>query len=184
MIDRYIKYVFSKANGRVALAFFLCYLVCGTALMQWGSHRISKLSGKEKVQILDLCFTGYTSEMVNKSLSEYSPEARSFAATFNAIADSIYPLLYTAMLAFLLAWIYKSRIEPNSSIRYILLLPLVMMVFDFAENFHIILMLTHYPDIPEDVINAGSFFTQMKWALFVVIILIVLAGLLLKRKQL
>jgi hypothetical protein len=62
-------------------------------------------------------------------------------------------------------------------------LPLVMMLFDFAENFHIILMLRHYPDIPEDIIKAGSFFTQMKWGLFVVIILLIPAGFLLKRKQ-
>jgi hypothetical protein len=184
MINGFINFVFKNANGKTVLVTVLLYMVVGTGMMKWGEHKIATLSNKEKIQILDLCFTGYSYDSVQRKLSEYSPEARSFAAIFNATADSVYPLLYTAMLVFLIAWVYKNRIGPNSPLRFILLLPFLMMLVDFAENYHIISMLSNYPNIPVEVVNAGSFFTQLKWGLFAGILLLIPAGLLLKRKHL
>lgn len=166
----------------MAIVLLVLYLVFNAAVMGWGAKQINAFSGKE-VQVLDLCLTGYSPAAVNTYLSDYSPEARNFAATFNAIADTAYPLVYTFMLTVVLAWVYKSRIRLNKAFGYLLLLPLLMMVFDFVENFHIISMLNLYPNIPERVVNAGSFFTQMKWGLFAVIILLIPAGFILKRKQ-
>ena len=61
-----------------------------------------------------------------------------------------------------------------------LLLPLLMMVLDFLENYHIIAMLRRYPAIPEEIIKAGSILTVAKWGMFGVILVIILLGLALK----
>jgi hypothetical protein len=182
-MKRFADFVFEKVSGKLALAFTLLYIIAGVAMMQWGEQQIRNYSGGKSIRILDLSFTGYSPEEVNTWLSEYTPEARKFAATFNATADSVYPVLYTAMLTFLLAWVYKNRIEPNSPVRYMVLLPLLMMLLDFAENFHIISMLKLYPEIPAEIVKAGSVFTILKWGLFVVIILLLAAGLFIRRKK-
>lgn len=182
MFQRFVNIVLDKATGKAVIVLLILYIIFSAGIMGWGAKKMNAFSGKE-VQVLDLCLTGYSPAAVKTYLSDYSPEARNFAANFNAIADTAYPIVYTIMLSVVLAWVYKSRIQLNKAFGYLLLLPLLMMLFDFIENYHIISMLNLYPNIPERVVNAGSFFTQMKWGLFAVIILLIPAGFILKRKQ-
>jgi hypothetical protein len=179
MFQQYVNFLVKTATGKMAIVLLILYIIFSTAVMGGGGKKINDLSGK-KVQVLDLCITGYSPAEVNAFLAEYSPEARAFAANFNAIADTAYPIVYTIMLSVVLAWVYKSRIQVNSAYRYLLLLPLLMMVLDFLENFHIITMLQKYPAIPEKVVIAGSMLTIAKWGMLGVIIIILLGGLLSK----
>lgn len=155
------------------------YLVYAAAIMGWGASKIQTLSGKE-VQVLDLGYTGYSPEAVSKYLDDYTPEAKQFAIIFEKIADSFYPIIYTTLLTLLLAWVFKANIQSNNKVGYLLLLPLLVMLFDFAENIHIIKMLQLHPDIQEDIVKRGSFFTMSKWGLFGVTALIILIGLVRK----
>jgi hypothetical protein len=179
MFPQYVNFVVKTATGKMAIGLLILYFIFNAAVMGWGAKHINSLSGKE-VQVLDLCLTGYSPAEVNQYLSEYTPEARAFAANFNAIADTAYPIVYTIMLTVVLAWVYKSRIQLNKSYRYLLLLPLLMMVLDFLENYHIIAMLRLFPAIPEEIIKAGSMLTVAKWGMFGVILVIILLGLALK----
>jgi ABC-type sugar transport system permease subunit len=179
MFQRFVNIALEKATGKAVIVLLALYLIFNAVVMGWGAKKINALSGKE-VQILDLCLTGYSPEEVNAYLSDYSPEARSFAAKFNAIADTAYPIVYTIMLTVLLAWVYKSRIQLNKSYRYLLLLPLLMMVLDYLENYHIIAMLHRYPGIPEDIVEAGSMLTVAKWGMFGVILITIFLGFALR----
>jgi len=179
MFQQYVNFVVKQSTGKTAIFVLIVYIIFNAAVMGWGAKHINSLSGKE-VQVLDLCLTGYSPTEANAYLKDYSPEARNFAATFNAVADTAYPIVYTIMLSVVLAWVYKSRIQLNKSYGYMLLLPLLMMVLDFLENYHIIAMLRRYPAIPEEIIKAGSILTVAKWGMFGVILVIILLGLALK----
>lgn len=163
----------------MVIAAMVIYIAFNAGVMGWGTKHINALSGK-KVQVLDLCFTGYSPEEVNGYLSEYSPSARSFAATFNVTADSLYPIVYTVVFSLVMAWVYKRRILANHRVGYLLLLPLFTMLVDFLENLHIIPMLRLYPEIPERIVIAGSILTTTKWAMVWLMLAIILAGLVLK----
>ena len=163
----------------MAIALLIVYLIFNAAVMGWGAKEINSLSGKD-VQILDLCLTGYSPTEVKTYLSDYSPEARSFAAKFNSIADTAYPILYTIMLSVVMAWVYKNKITSNKSFGYLLLLPLLIMVLDFLENYHIITLLQEFPDITEEMVKAGSMFTVAKWGMFGIVLIVIVSGIIVK----
>jgi hypothetical protein len=179
MFQQYVNFLVKTATGKLAIVLLILYIIFSTAVMGGGGKKINDLSGK-KVQVLDLCITGYSPAEVNAFLTEYSPEARAFAANFNAIADTAYPIVYTIMLSVVLAWVYKSRILLNKTIGYLLLFPLLMMVLDYLENYHIIAMLRRYPAIPEEIIKAGSLLTIAKWGMLGIIFIFIILGLALK----
>ena len=179
MFQQYVNFVVKQSTGKMAIVLLIVYLVFNAAVMGWGGKHINSLSGK-KVQVLDLCLTGYSPAEVNAYLKDYTPEARIFAAKFNTIADTAYPILYTIMLTVVLAWLYKSRIIIHKSFGYLLLLPLLMMVLDFLENYHIVAMLRKFPAIPEEIVKAGSMLTVAKWGSFGLVLAAIVAGLVLK----
>jgi ABC-type sugar transport system permease subunit len=179
MLQQYVHFVLKRATGKMVIILMIVYIVFNVSIMGWGAQKINNLSGKE-VQVLDLCLTGYSPAEVNTYLSEYSPEARSFAATFNAIADTVYPLVYTITISVLLAWVYKSRIQSNRLFGYLLLLPPLMMVLDFLENYHIIAMLRKFPAIPDDIVKAGSMLTVGKWGMLGIILVIIFTGMIIR----
>jgi hypothetical protein len=179
MFQQYVNFVIKQSTGKTAVVLLIVYIIFNAAVMGWGAKHINSLSGK-KVQVLDLCLTGYSPAEVNAYLKDYTPEARNFAATFNAIADTAYPIVYTIMLSVLLAWVYKSRIIIHKSFGYLLLFPLLMMVLDFLENYHIIAMLRKFPEIPEAIIRAGSILTVAKWGMFGMVLAAIVFGLVLK----
>ncbi len=163
----------------MAIALLIVYLIFNAAVMGWGAKKMNSLSEKD-VQVLDLCLTGYSPTEVNTYLSAYTPEARSFAAKFNAIADTAYPILYTIMLSVVIAWVYKSRITQNKSFGYLLLLPILMMLLDFLENYHIITLLRNFPEITEEMVKAGSMLTVAKWGMFGIVLLVIVSGIFVK----
>ncbi len=179
MVHAFANRLVNWSTGRLVVGLLILFIVFNAAVMGWGAEKMNALSGKE-VQVLDLCFTGYSPADVNQYLTEYSPEARAFAANFNAIADTAYPIVYTLMLTMALAWVYKSRIQSNKGFGYLLLLPLLLMVLDYMENYHIIAMLRRFPVIPEQIVKAGSLLTVAKWGMLGVILIIVILGLALK----
>lgn len=176
MFQQYVHFMVKKSAGKTVIVLLVVYFIFNAVVMGWGAKHINALAGKE-VQVLDLCLTGYSPSEVIAYLSDYTPEARSFAATFNVIADTAYPIVYTLTLTMVLAWLYKSRMLIHKSWGYLLALPLVMMGVDFLENVHIVAMLNRFPDIPEKIIRAGSMLTVAKWGLLAVILVAIVWGL-------
>jgi hypothetical protein len=163
----------------MAIVLLIIYLIFNAAVMGWGAKKMNSLSGKD-VQVLDLCLTGYSPSEVKTYLSDYTPEARSFAAKFNAIADTAYPILYTIMLSVVMAWVYKTRIIQHKSFGYLLLLPILMMLLDFLENYHIIILLREFPGIREEMVKAGSMLTVAKWGMFGIVLVVIVSGIIVK----
>lgn len=167
-------FLIQLANRKTFALSVAIYLVFGAGVMPWGASTFSNLSGK-KVEVIDLQVTGYDLAKATNILKDYSGEARVFAAKFGLIADSFYPLVYTWLYLITFAWILKAS-RPNSTIlRFTFVFPLLTMVVDFIENYHIGQLMYSFPEITEQSVAASSLFTQIKWAYFVAQTLVLFA---------
>ena len=158
-------FLIQLANRKSFALAVIIYLFFGAGVMPWGASKFNKLSGKE-VKVVDLQVTGYNLTTANEILADYSPEARVFAGKFGLIADSLYPLAYTWLYLITFAWILKAS-RPNSTIlRFAFVFPLLTMVVDFIENYHIGQLMYSFPEITEQSVATSSLFTQIKWGCF------------------
>lgn len=165
------------ANRKMFALSVAVYLVFGAGVMPWGASTFSDLSGK-KVEVVDLQITGYTFERAFEILNAYSAEARIFAAKFGLIADSLYPLAYTWLYLITFAWILKASRADSTTLRLAFIFPLLTMVVDFIENYHIGRLMYSFPEITEQSVATSSLFTQIKWGCFVAQTLVLFALLL------
>lgn len=171
MIQKIADFFWRVAGRNTFIAALLVYLVFGLYIMPTGLAKIQELSGK-KVEVLDLQFT-YTPEKARAIAASYGDAGRDFAARFEMLGDGLYPLVYTFLFLIILAWVFKSLAPYGIRVRYIHLLPLLVMFADYGENTCIISILKNYPNISDQLAMASSFFTSLKWSLLIVVTLVI-----------
>lgn len=112
---------------------------------------------------LDLRF-GYTSEEVSYYFNYLGEGGRADYKYAMSIIDMMFPLVYGMLLILQVASIVKKLYNANTVLLFILiLLPVGTIVFDYLENLNTLKMLVAYPEIKDDLVTKGSFFTQTKW---------------------
>jgi len=163
MLNKIADFFWRIAGWKTFAAALLIYAVFAGYIMQEGARRIQELSGK-KVEILDLQFS-YTPERAKAILDSYNDASRDFAANFTLIADTLYPVSYTFLFLVIISWVFKSLAVYGFRIRYIHLLPFLMMIADYGENACVITMLKSYPDFSTNLATLSSTFTSVKWSL-------------------
>ncbi len=172
MFQRLAKAIQRFASGRTVLAAAVLYVLFAATVMNLGAAHISKLSEKP-VTILDLQW-GYSVDKTNEILGEYTPAALEFAAIFNATADFVYPWVYAMLFSLAIAWLGKPSnpgVKPLNT--YLPLFPITIIAIDYIENILIINILLSFPYIGSFWIKIASFFTQIKWTLVIVTLLII-----------
>lgn len=153
----------------------ILYLVCASVLMPYGARTTEEKAGK-KVPILDLQYR-YSSAEGKAILAQYNPEARHFAASFNRIADTIYPLVYMSFLTVSLAFLFRSLSAGKTQrLQFLIAMPLLAGMFDFLENGNIQLILTRYPVVSDQLVEQTSVYTQWKWNFALVSVGLVIIG--------
>ena len=175
MLNRISDFFWRISGWKTFAVGLLLYIFFAVVMMQQGAAMIQQICGK-KVEIFDLQFT-YTPERAHEILSQYNEAGRSFAATFTMLADSIYPVSYTFLFLMIMGWLFKSLAVYGFRVRYIHLLPFLVMVFDYSENAGIVTMLKNYPDFTDGTVIVTSLFTSLKWSLLAVETFIIGAGL-------
>ncbi len=175
MLQKIAGFFWRIAGFKAFIGALIIYLVFAAYVMPKGPQMIQQISGK-KVEILDLQFT-YTPERARAILGEYGVLARWEAASFELWADTLYPLAYTFLFLIIMGWLFKSLSVYGVRIRYIHLLPFLVLIADYCENACIITMLKSYPDFSDNLALASSFFTSLKWSLLALITFIIGAGI-------
>ena len=175
MLQKIAGYFWRSAGIKTFMAALLLYLVFGGFVMPKGTQTIWQICGK-KVEILDLQFN-YTPERARAILSEYNEAGRDFAAKFSLIGDTLYPIVYTFLFLIMASWLFKSLAAYGFRIRYVHLLPLLVMIADYCENAGIITMLKAYPGFSDTLVIITSFFTSLKWSLLVLLAFILGAAI-------
>ena len=111
--------------------------------------------------ILDFEF-GFIYEVALNMLTAMGTEGRAFYLTIVLPLDFPFPVTYMLFGVGLISLLLK-HITHKKSHKYLLLLPILAMFFDWIENIGIITMLISYPDLPEWAVFIGSTFGMLKW---------------------
>lgn len=175
MILNKIVNLFNRfSNWKTLVLFFGLYVFFNAYVLPKSESKINSLSNKE-VGVVDLTF-GYNPERTIEMTSNYSAEAKDYYINTELFTDTIYVLVYVFFFAILLTLLLK-----KSSLKRVSLLPFVIMIFDFLENYFIITLLK----MPIPSYNQAVFceiFKLGKWITFAVVLLLVLYGVILKLK--
>lgn len=152
----------------------LAYVLWGGLVMTKGMQHIQDLCG-QKVEILDLQFHS-SPENTRAILGSYTAEAKQFGMVFGLVFDTIYPLVYGFLFIVTGCLVFRKRKEQFPWLLYLPLLPLLIIVVDYAENINIASLLYTFPSISDIRIDITSAFSSLKWILVAAEALLLLGG--------
>jgi hypothetical protein len=127
---------------------------------------------------LGLTFS-YTLQMVQDFFEVRTQDQLDCYVEFLQLWDVMYAVVYASMYCFWIMYFYHDR-------RLFLLVPVLAMVADWAENFVEIMMINAYLDsntISETLVSVGSGLNMIKWVFFSLIYLILAVGIRTKIKS-
>jgi hypothetical protein len=152
----------------------LIYIVFPAYFFKNAETKINQLSG-ESVGIIDITIT-YNPERTQQMLTKYTAEARAYYASVEATIDVVYPLVYAFLLAVVLVLIFRKN--QFGLPRWIIVLPFVVQLFDYLENFFIYSLLTQYPTIENANLIFCEIFKLLKWSVLGITMLIIVYGVI------
>ena len=120
----------------------------------------------------------YTLEMVQEFFESRTQEQLLCYKEFLQIWDAIFAFVYTLMYASWIVYFFNNK-------RLFLIIPILCMIADWAENCVELFMLETYLNsspISETFVSIGSGINSFKWILSSITYLIILIGILLKLK--
>ena len=127
---------------------------------------------------LGLTFS-YSLQMVQEFFDLRSSSQLDCYREFLQIWDVIFAVIYTSMYCFWILFLFNGR-------RISLIIPILGMIADWAENITEILMINSYLDsdsISETVVSIGSGLNMIKWIMLMLTYLIILVGIFNKIKS-
>ena len=110
--------------------------------------------------ILDLEF-GYSQEEAYQMLTALGTAGRSFYLMKISPLDFLFPFTYMLCFAGWIALLIK-QVTHRDRYKYLLLIPVLTMLFDWMENVNIIVMLNGYPDLPAGAVFSASISGMLK----------------------
>ena len=133
-------------------------------LGEGGIYDLWQLSGR---LIPDLNFY-QTDESLNKMFSDWGAQGRLYYVKYQ-YRDFIYPIIYSVLLTGILI-----RLIRPVTINFWVLIPSFAMLFDFAENYYLRVLVYDFPDFILNV-KLASIFSTLKWVtiLFVFILIFI-----------
>ena len=127
---------------------------------------------------LGLTFS-YSLQMVQDFFEVRTQDQLDCYVEFLQLWDVMYAVVYASMYCFWIMYFYHDR-------RLFLLVPVLAMVADWAENFVEIMMINAYLDsntISETLVSVGSGLNVIKWVFFSLTYLIIAVGIRTKIKS-
>jgi len=120
----------------------------------------------------------YTKDMVQNFFGSRIQEQLLCYSQFLQIWDAIFAFIYTLMHASWIRYFFKNN-------RLFLIIPILAMIADWAENYLELLMLETYLNsspISEILVAFGSGINSFKWSLSILTYLIILIGIMITLK--
>ena len=119
----------------------------------------------------------YTPEEAYLTISSYSDTGREMLRSLYLSVDVTYPLLYSALLALLVSWVFKRSLPPESLWRRFNILPLGTIFFDLMENISIVAMLSAYPTQLQTAARVAAAGTMGKYIFLAISAGLIMVGL-------
>lgn len=169
------------AGYRVIIVLAVLFGLFANLLLPSLEKSINEKAGKT-VGVIDLQ-SGFHPSKVYEMIEDYGPEARKSYLLIEITVDVVYPIIYAFLFSVIL-FVFYEKLGVKAPIKSIYLLPFLTLLFDYAENLFIVLMLSLYPTKVMAFAYLCSAFTALKWATLILSILFVFYGgimLLIKR---
>lgn len=139
------------------LFFVTVYLINGRP---FGMMKLQDITGG--VNIPDMEFT-YSVGSLYSLLEALGEAGRNFYLTSIIPLDFIFPACYGLFLAILLSYIIRKTDLYETGWRYVVILPVIGALMDYAENFLFLTILLHYPHQMPVIATFASVCTLVKW---------------------
>nr|MBX2871587.1 hypothetical protein [Saprospiraceae bacterium] len=113
---------------------------------------------------LDITIPSYSAEYAQDLITKLSDEARAFYKSIEMGADLVYPLIYGFAFALLIAFLWKKLGWENGLLKWVILFPLIGMIFDLGENLSIVSLINQYPNPTAGTAQIAAYFSLAKWS--------------------
>jgi hypothetical protein len=161
------NFITKYANGKNLLILLGLVIVINIFL-------VIAMGGNPNLQPLDLQFS-YSPDRAYELLGAYNETERFYYMIAELTLDILYPLVYGALLSFILYMLHKNLKFAK--------LPFDVVIIDYLENIGIVIMLLNYPTRIDWLASLTGIFTTLKWLFLAVILMLILWGLLKKLKK-
>jgi hypothetical protein len=182
-ISKLIAKLQKYASGRLVLLLFIITTVVYLVIVLYSIPEVVKLAPEMK--LFDMSPGGYDAIYAEELLRSIGQTGREIYITLQLPIDFVYPGLFAITYSLMLVWLFGKRIDKKSKLYLLAMVPIFAGLFDYFENFGIILMLRSLPTVDPTVVLISSFFSIAKSVFTVVFYILLLFGLLLllvKRK--
>ncbi|MCX7744381.1 MAG: hypothetical protein N2167_07445 [Flavobacteriales bacterium] len=153
----------------------LIYMAMALWIMPKAASKIEPYSNGLKLLDLELSYTLHQVQLLFETLGE---EGRTIYRVIEYTEDFFYPLSYGLLLSLGIVYFFKKSFPKITQMALLGIFPLVAMMFDYAENFLIIQMLSAYPQISETKVILASSATTLKWGFVIVSLLLIFSALI------
>ena len=133
-------------------------------------------NSQETKMILDAMFNA-SEEQMYEQLTAFGAEGRKLSLYSTLIADTFFPMAFGSFFCLLLASLYR-----ESKYRMVILTPLLVVLFDYAENLQIALLLINFPERLSLIAYACNLCTMVKWVTLGFVILLICVGFYRKKR--
>ena len=164
MISKYLHLV-SSTKSQITI--FILLNICGFIFFLLPHNIFSNM--------LDLELF-YNKENVVENFSIMGPDGRSIYVLSSLLIDTVYPILYLSL--FLGAYFKLFR-----SSKVILFVPVTAFSFDILENLQITRLNLNFPNINEAHVYLSSMTTSLKWIAIAITVLVLIFGIIKRRKK-
>ena len=163
MISKYLHLV-SSTKSQITI--FILLNICGLIFFFLPHNIFSNM--------LDLELF-YNKENVVRNFNAIGSDGRSVYVLSSLILDTLYPILYTSLILGAYVKLFKSS-------GVILYIPLAFS-FDILENIQITRLILNFPNVNETHVYLASMATSFKWIAISITILVLIYGIIKKRKK-
>ena len=164
MISKYLHLV-SSTKSQITI--FILLNICGFIFFFLPHNIFSNM--------LDLELF-YSKENVVENFSTMGPDGRGIYVFSSLLIDTVYPILYLSL--FLGAYFKLFR-----SSKAILFVPVIAFSFDILENLQITRLNLNFPNISETHVYLSSMTTSLKWIAIAITVLVLIYGIIKRRKK-
>lgn len=160
------------ANWKTLVFLLILYVSFPAYWLKNAEATINQLAGRP-VGVIDLTF-GFDPARTLRMVADYGPAARAYYAQTECTVDVAYPLVYSLLFAVILTLLFRNR--PYKPVRWVTLLPVAGLLFDYLENAAIVGLLSGYPAQLPALAVLCEVAKLLKWLSFGLVVSFVLYG--------
>ncbi|NRB52576.1 MAG: hypothetical protein HRU41_33250 [Saprospiraceae bacterium] len=171
-----IKLLQKWATGRNVLILLAADLIFMMGIMPYMGKKMEALA--PGIPPLDITIPSYSAAYAQDIITKMTDPARAFYKSIELGADMIYPLVYGFAFALLIAFLWKQLGWQNGLLKWVILFPLIGMIFDYGENFSVVSLINQHPNPSAGTAQIAAYFSLSKWSFAFSSVAAVLIGLL------